>query len=173
MVLKWAGSEKVSRFDVLQGMKKEKHRVVKNPKTGETFIETPQELWAERLAVWNTDHSQPCPMPTDHRMFRFPHEYGQGYERLPDVSVQIDLFPTTIAAVQKAERQFEGEDFCICDHQRKYHRASERECANCDCVIFLSPERARKFQQETGMVPAEVDGSDYTERLTKTFRHPA
>lgn len=102
--VKWAGSEKLSRFRVLRDMKKQK-RVVRNPQT--------------------------------------------------------------------AERQFEGEDFCICDHQRKYHRASERECANCDCVIFLSPEGARKFKQQTGMVPAEIDGSDYTERLKKTFRHPA
>ena len=80
-------------------------------------------------------------------MFRFPQEYGPGYERLPDVSAQVDMFPTTVAAVQKAEREFEGEDFCICEHQRKYHRASERECASCDCAIFLSPERARKTER--------------------------
>ena len=32
------------------------------------------------------------------------------------------------------------------------------------------PENSK---QQTGMVPAEVDGSDYTERLTKAYRHPA
>ena len=155
-------------------MKKQKHRVVRNPKTGEIFIETPDFLWDERHSVWMTDHSQPCPMPMDHRMFRFPLEYGQGYERMPDVKVQIDLFPTTVSAVQKAEREFEGEDFCICDHQRKYHRAAQGECASCDCAAFLSPEGARKFYSRTKMVPAEVDGSAYTEALmSESQRHPA
>ena len=44
-------------------------------------------------------------------MFRFPQEYGPGYERLPDVSAQVDICSDDCCRSAKAEREFEGEDF--------------------------------------------------------------
>jgi len=52
-------------------------RVVRNPKTGELFIETdPGMVWAVRHRRWVADRTQPCPMPRDHLMFRSPQAYG-------------------------------------------------------------------------------------------------
>ena len=49
-----------------------------NPTPGrqtEVFIETAPRDWDERYAAWAADHSQPCPQPVGHRMFRYPSEY--------------------------------------------------------------------------------------------------
>jgi hypothetical protein len=41
-------------------------------KFGEKFIETSPKDWDARLEAWKADHTQPCPMPRGHEMFKKP-----------------------------------------------------------------------------------------------------
>lgn len=60
--------------------RKREPRVVRT-RSGELFIETGPREWKNRLAAWDADHSQPCPLPTGHRIFRYPEEYGAEFIR--------------------------------------------------------------------------------------------
>lgn len=51
-------------------------RMVINRKTGEKFIETPVSLWTPTLHRWLDKHSQFCPMPVGHQMFKYPELSG-------------------------------------------------------------------------------------------------
>jgi hypothetical protein len=53
-----------------------RRRIVKKIASGETFIETPPDLYDKTLAEWKNDPSKPCPMPKGHLMFKRPEEYG-------------------------------------------------------------------------------------------------
>lgn len=54
-------------------------KLVKRITTGETFIATDwedEELRQTRLDMWRLDHNQHQPMPSDHKMFQRPQDYG-------------------------------------------------------------------------------------------------
>lgn len=79
-------------------------------------------------------------------------------------------FPITIKEVEQAEDEIAGDDFCICEHQRKSHSEMEGDCARCDCVAFLSKVDASNFYARYGKVPGEIQGSAYTERYVESFQ---
>jgi hypothetical protein len=75
------------------------NRIVRKLETGERFIETASEHWTAHLEAWKLDHSEPCPMPVGHLMFRHPKAYGAVLEMAPQA---LDLFARSAGGQEAA-----------------------------------------------------------------------
>ncbi len=52
------------------------NKIVKNISTDELFISTEIKDWKSRFEAWVKDHHNPCPMPCDHYIFKYPSDYN-------------------------------------------------------------------------------------------------